>query len=440
MDRRIFREQEIFDLEMKHIFEKTWVYLGMASQAPGPHDFFTTWIGRHPIIVMRDGDGVAGAFLNTCTHRGARLCQARQGSAKAHVCPYHGWTFDTKGRAIGIKDERQGCYSDAFQNTNHDLVKVARFGEYRGFLFGSLNADAPDLEDYLGGTRFFLDLVVDQGAEGVELIPGTHTYTYRGNWKLQGENGLDAYHLTSTHPSFFKIVERRARGESQNNVKVVDLSKAARRGGYTFQHGHAALLSPYASMEARPLYPALDELRQRVGDERAEMMLWSRNLCLFPNVQIVENASLQLRVIRPLAPDLTEITSWCLAPKGEAPAARTLRIRQFEDFFNTTGLATPDDTTVYEECQIGFGASQVQWQQGYARGMTQTGQGGDERSARLGFEAKTSRNGPPLVQDETMFHSAYQAWLELMSAGLKPAASNVANGSATTTNTSAGAR
>ena len=61
--------------------------------------------------------------------------------------------------------------------------------------------------------------------------------------------------------------------------------------------------------------------------------------------------------------------SYCLAPIGEAPELRAWRLRQFEDFFNPGGMATPDDTVTYEGCQSGFGAQPISFLQGYARGM-----------------------------------------------------------------------
>jgi len=64
-----------------------------------------------------------------------------------------------------------------------------------------------------------------------------------------------------------------------------------------------------------------------------------------------------LRTFRPLAADRTEMKSWCLAPIGEAPELRAWRLRQFEDFFNPGGLATPDDTVTYEGCQSGSARS-----------------------------------------------------------------------------------
>ncbi len=47
------------------------------------------------------------------------------------------------------------------------------------------------------------------------------------------------------------------------------------------------------------------------------------------------------------------MTTYCLAPRGEDRAARAVRIRQYEEFFNPSGLATPDDATAYEDCQAG---------------------------------------------------------------------------------------
>ncbi|MFN3924941.1 MAG: benzoate 1,2-dioxygenase large subunit, partial [Pseudarthrobacter sp.] len=54
--REIFTDQEIFELEMKHIFEGNWVYLAHESQIPNVGDYFTTYIGRTPVMITRDKD------------------------------------------------------------------------------------------------------------------------------------------------------------------------------------------------------------------------------------------------------------------------------------------------------------------------------------------------------------------------------------------------
>ncbi|MGV7245741.1 hypothetical protein ACRXB1_29100, partial [Caballeronia sp. M23-90] len=78
-------------------------------------------------------------------------------------------------------------------NGSHDLKKVPRFQSYRGFLFGSLNADAMSLEDYLGETKAIIDQIVDQAPHGLEVLRGNSSYIYDGNWKMQMENGCDGY-------------------------------------------------------------------------------------------------------------------------------------------------------------------------------------------------------------------------------------------------------
>ena len=45
VDRDVFRAPRIFDLEMQHIFEGSWIYLAHESQLARPHDFFTTSMG-----------------------------------------------------------------------------------------------------------------------------------------------------------------------------------------------------------------------------------------------------------------------------------------------------------------------------------------------------------------------------------------------------------
>ena len=94
------------------------------------------------------------------------------------------------------------------------------------------------------------------------------------------------------------------------------------------------LLNP----EVRPVYAHREELAERLGEERAKPIVdQTRNLCLYPNVYLMDQFSTQIRVIRPMSVDKTEVTIYCFAPKGEADAERALRIRQYEDFFNVVG-------------------------------------------------------------------------------------------------------
>ncbi|HTY70100.1 MAG TPA: aromatic ring-hydroxylating dioxygenase subunit alpha, partial [Alphaproteobacteria bacterium] len=276
--RDVYADPELFALEMKYIFERTWNFLGLESQIARPHDFITAQIGRVPVLVTRDAQMRVRAMLNVCRHKGAIVCRAEQGNSKHHSCPYHGWVYDSAGANLDIKDRAAGSYPAGFDAEGHDLVPLARVASYKGLIFGSLSPDVPELEDFLGDARVFLDFAMDQGPHGMEFIPGRSIYTYNGNWKLQLDNGLDAYHLTSTHISFMEIQGRRRAGAGNVVARQFDWAKrpAQAAGMFTFAHGHAAFWANQAEPEKRPIYPAIEEIRSRVGDLRAEWMLKGR--------------------------------------------------------------------------------------------------------------------------------------------------------------------
>jgi len=422
VSRAMFSDPALFDLEMKHIFESGWVFLGMASQVENPHDFLTTRIGRVPVILMRDKQGVLRCFLNACPHKGARIASQHSGNAKLFVCPYHSWTFASSGENRAVKWEKAGCYGEGFHKEDHNLHPIAKFGEYRGFLFGSLNPDVSELEEHLGEARHIIDLAADQSEEGLEVVPGRVRFTFAANWKMQVENCSDQYHFTSTHPSLIKVLERRAReaskGVVESSLSGADFWKGGNDGivggSYSFENGHAlawGIMPPNPSLALFENYP---QLVQKFGKERAAWMFNMRNLTLFPNMQLAVNASTQLRIIRPVRHDLTEMETWCLVPKGESAEARRLRIRQYEDFFNPTGMAIADDNAVYEECQHGLTAQARPWLQGHARGMTATHEGGNDFAEMIDLKPQRSVTGTSQLADETLFQSYYRGWAQRM--------------------------
>jgi benzoate/toluate 1,2-dioxygenase subunit alpha len=189
-------------------------------------------------------------------------------------------------------------------------------------------------------------------------------------------------------------------------------------GSYSFPGGHVLNWGVLGISDALPLYESAAAIGERVGAAQRDWMFNMRNLTIFPNLQIAENASSQLRIITPIAAGRTEMRTWCIAPKGESAAARRQRIRQYEDFFNPSGLATPDDTISYENCQRGFASRVEPWLQGYARGMTASAEGGNAYSDRLGMTPSRNVVADAQLCDETLYHSYYREWARRMSGAL----------------------
>ena len=136
----------------------------------------------------------------------------------------------------------------------------------------------------------------------------------------------------------------------------------------------------------------------------------ARNLCLYPNVYLMDQFSSQIRQYRPISVDQTEVTIHCIAPKGESPEARASRIRRYEDFFNATGMATPDDLEEFRSSQRGFLAANAPWND-MSRGATHWINGPDEDARALGLNPVLSG---ARVEDEGLYPVMHSYWVKAM--------------------------
>ncbi|CAD5376275.1 Toluate 1,2-dioxygenase subunit alpha [Pseudomonas sp. OF001] len=412
--REMFTDPVLFEMEMKHIFEGNWIYLAHESQIPEKNDYYTVTMGRQPVFIARNRAGELNAFINACSHRGATLCRFKSGNKATYTCPFHGWTFDTNGKLLKVKDPIEAGYPDSFNcSGSHDLKKIARFESYRGFLFGSLNADVVPLVEHLGESAKIIDMIVDQSPEGLEVLRGSSTYVFEGNWKLQAENGADGYHVTATHWNYAATQGNRKEKDAGDDIRAMSAGGWAKKGGgfYSFENGHLLLWTRWDNPEDRPLYERREQLAADVGQARADWMIQnSRNLCLYPNLYLMDQFSSQLRIARPIAVDKTEVTIYCIAPKGESAEARAHRIRQYEDFFNVSGMATPDDLEEFRACQEGFNGRAAPWND-MSRGAKHWIEGADEAAREI--QLKPLLSGAR-AEDEGLFVVQHRHWLATM--------------------------
>ena len=197
--RDAFTDPDIFELEMKYIFEGNWIYLAHESQLPNNGDYLTIYMGRQPVVLTRDKNGELHALINACTPPWRHAVPAQEGQ------PHH---LHLPVPRLDVQQLRQAAQgqgparapatpSSSRRRARTTSPRSPRFESYRGFLFGSLNPDVPPLEEHLGDTTKIIDMIVDQSPEGLEVLRGSSTYTYDGNWKVQAENGADGYHVTA---------------------------------------------------------------------------------------------------------------------------------------------------------------------------------------------------------------------------------------------------
>src|SRR5581483_6944306 len=232
VNRQAFLSPDILQLEHQRIFERCWIYAGHESEAPNPGDFRSRRVAGRPVILVRGDDGNLRVLLNTCTHRGAFVCREQAGNVRSFQCPYHAWTFNTRGELIGVPGEE--AYSPAFDRKEFALGRPPRVESYRGLVFINFDPHAEGLVEYLAGAKEYIDLVCDQSQVGMEIVQGAQLYSMRANWKLLVENSIDGYHGLPTHQRYMSFLAE---------IGGMDLSTVTRLRGFakSLGNGHSVI-------------------------------------------------------------------------------------------------------------------------------------------------------------------------------------------------------
>ena len=150
------------------------------------------------IIVSRGKDGQARAFLNMCTHRGAKLIEEHEpwsGSSKRLICPFHAWMFDSTGKLRGQPGKEGFANCDIGQR---DLIELP-CTEYIGLVLVRANPDGEpiDAEDFLGDFTQVLAQLELWRAEPVKK----GIMNADSNWKFALDTYGESYHFATLHNS-----------------------------------------------------------------------------------------------------------------------------------------------------------------------------------------------------------------------------------------------
>ncbi len=398
-----FTDPHLFALEQAHIFKRTWLYAAHESEVEQPNAFVSRRVGGMALLITRDENGEVQALINACRHRGALVCREDAGCKRVFVCPYHAWSYNTHGDLVGLPGE------DAYDGSRFDrqtmgLKKVAHVASYRGFIFINAAADAEPLVNFLAGAREFLDLAADQAPQGLEVLPGSHRYTIRANWKLVTENAIDSYHFRMLHRRYVSFIRSKG-GELGGG----DGSFTPR--GWSFDNGHGAdehqglaALGRFAGcwgpLFPEALKPAIDAnyqaLEQKYGAERAyRISQVNRSLRIFPNLYLLDNSNTAIRTFHPISVDQVEVNEWMLGAKGESAELRQERLRTHSGLPGPAGFVSPDDIDTLESCQRGLNSGALEWIE-CSRGMMRE---------------------QPLPTDELQLRGFYRHWHTLLTQG-----------------------
>ena len=108
ISREVFVNKDIYQQELEQVFTRAWLLVGHESQIPNPGDYVQSRMGEESVILTRDRSSRIHVFLNSCTHRGMKVCRYDQGNTRVFTCPYHGWSFASDGKLVNVPGQLVG--------------------------------------------------------------------------------------------------------------------------------------------------------------------------------------------------------------------------------------------------------------------------------------------------------------------------------------------
>jgi len=188
-----YQSEIIFNKERESIFARLPAVAAHVCEIPNPGDFVKRQAAGWSIIVTRDAEGKARAFLNVCRHRGTLLVSEESGCKHRFTCPYHAWTYANSGELVSAPHLESG-FPD-LDKAQYSL-KALQCDERFGFIWVVANPEVTvDFEQYFAP-------IADE-AEALDLadmaIAREEKKIHKSNWKILVEGGLESYHFKVAH-------------------------------------------------------------------------------------------------------------------------------------------------------------------------------------------------------------------------------------------------
>ncbi len=297
--RSIFVDEDVYQMEQERIFARTWLFIGHESQVAKPGDYFVSRMGEESVILTRDRQGEVHAFLNSCMHRGMKVCRYDEGNTPVFTCPYHGWSYALDGSLVGVPYFKEAYHSE-LKKEDWGLREVAQIASYKGSIWGTWDKTAPGFNEYMGDMLFYLDDLLD-GRDGTpggsEVIGGVQKWITPTNWKSAAENRAgDGYHNVS-HRSVDLVGIGPSGGKGRRDSEVGETAPF----NALLENGHTMMGA--LQLEDMPWAPTLQ--RSKVAAQWAEHAYYERK----------KNYGDRARVLGSGGNAFPNFSFWCRQPR-----------------------------------------------------------------------------------------------------------------------------
>jgi phenylpropionate dioxygenase-like ring-hydroxylating dioxygenase large terminal subunit len=355
ISRRIFSDPEIYELEIERIFGKAWFFLGHESEIPNPGDLVSRPCGMDAAILIRDDEGIVRAFLNSCRHRGMRICRTDRANVTFLRCPYHGWAYRNNGELLKAACEDHYGPGELVKD-ELGLIPVAQLASYQGLVFATWDPAAPPLEEYLGDVRWYLDIVFGRTG-GVEVVGTPQIWDVETSWKFATDNFTDNFHVFSAHHSLVEL------GMLPNDPDFACYGHMMTPGNGHVLHfvkgapGDDAFMGLGLPHDLRARFADhLDPAQANIAHEHgiSAGTVWPNFHWLqLPTAGDMESEPvpfLNFRVHQPLTPTRTRMWSWIAVDKDASPEHRLESYETYVRTFGPSGIFDQDDMENWEDC------------------------------------------------------------------------------------------
>jgi len=185
-----YTDEGIWERERTRVLARGWLPLARVDQVPGAGDYLSADLAGEPVMVVRGDDGTVRVLSRVCRHRSALVAEGH-GCRKLFTCPYHAWSYDTKGNLVRAP-LMEGA--EGFDPAGLGLREI-RSEIWEGFVMATLDEEAPAFAPQVSGLADYFE----NYRLGDFHVARTLDYSHDWNWKVLAENFMEAYHHIATH-------------------------------------------------------------------------------------------------------------------------------------------------------------------------------------------------------------------------------------------------
>lgn len=188
--------KEIFELEKRAIFMKTWLYTAHSSTFKKSGDYFAYNVCGVQFFLIKNKKGEIKAFHNICRHRAYPVVRKQKGSSIVLGCQYHGWSYNTDG---DLTKAPQFDNVEGFEKKENSLYPIHTHVTDQGLIF--VNFDATE-EGPIPFHEWYSGLEEEMREFDFSDYEYHMSYELDGqfNWKTLMDGYMECYHCPTAHP------------------------------------------------------------------------------------------------------------------------------------------------------------------------------------------------------------------------------------------------